>query len=496
MESATLTRPRSGPPAPSGPTARLHVERWPLIGLVLLCAAVTFGFFYYPTYPNYDSLYSMLWGRELLHGQTLSFEAYRAPTQHPLAIVFGAMLTLLGQTGDRVLIALTFVSFVVLVAGLYRLASRAFTPIVGLVAAGLLCTRFDFPFLAARGYLDIPVPRDGRLGRSAGAGAAPTRHARVRTAGAGGAAASGSVADHRPVLPVVRVSRPTGRDRIKYAAWTAAGPLVWAATDFAVTGDPMFSLTHTSGLAEELGRAKGLSAVPSSTVDFLVRLDKAPVAVIAILGFTLAAYLVPKRIVMPTALFVVGLGTFVMVGIAGLSVIQRYLLVPSLMVMVFAAVALGGFTMLEASRVRTLWAAVAILTVLGGAYYTSTRVNLHVFENELRFRGDTRNELEALLDNPRVRAGLSCGPVSVPNHKQIPDVRWLLDLPRSQVIARTDPTQVDRVRRGGVAIYAANRAVLLRTVLVDGMKDPAMTQPLPGFRFAASSAGYGAYVRC
>ena len=45
---------------------------------------------------------------------------------------------------------------------------------------------------------------------------------------------------------------------------------------------------------------------------------------------------------MPLSLLVVGIGTFFLVGLAGLSVIDRYLLVPSLMVMVFAAVALGG----------------------------------------------------------------------------------------------------------------------------------------------------------
>lgn len=495
MESATLTRPPAGSPAPSGPTARLHVERWPLIGLVLLCAATVFGFFYYPTYPNYDSLYSMLWGRELLHGQPLSFEAYRAPTQHPLAIVFGAVLSLLGQDGDRVLIAITFVSFIVLVAGLYRLASRAFTPAVGLIAAGLLCTRFDFPFLAARGYIDIPF-----LAMVVWAAALEQEQ---RRRGTPVFALLALAALMRPEawliigLYFLWCAYPASwSQRITYAAWTAAGPVIWALTDLAVTGDPMFSLTHTSGLAEELGRAKGLSAVPSSTIDFLVRLDKAPVAIIGILGFALAAYLVPRRIWMPTALFLIGLGTFVMVGVAGLSVIQRYLLVPSLMVMVFAAVALGGFTMLKAGRLRTVWAAVAILTVLGGVYYTTTRVNLHVFENELRFRGDSRNALEDLLDNPKVRAGISCGPVSVPNHKQIADVRWLLDLPKSQVVARTDETQVERARRGGVAIYAANRAVLMRTVLIDGMKDPIMTQPLPGFRFVAASDGYGAYVRC
>ena len=41
-----------------------------------------------------------------------------------------------------------------------------------------------------------------------------------------------------------------------------------------------------------------------------------------------------------------------MVGVAGLSVIDRYLLVPSLCVMIFAAVFIAGWTMLrEGTRV-------------------------------------------------------------------------------------------------------------------------------------------------
>ena len=34
--------------------------------------------------------------------------------------------------------------------------AASFGTLVGLAAAALLCTRFDFPFLAARGYIDIP----------------------------------------------------------------------------------------------------------------------------------------------------------------------------------------------------------------------------------------------------------------------------------------------------------------------------------------------------
>jgi hypothetical protein len=39
---------------------------------------------------------------------------------------------------------------------MYRLARASFTTVVGLIAGALLCTRFDFPFLAARAYIDIP----------------------------------------------------------------------------------------------------------------------------------------------------------------------------------------------------------------------------------------------------------------------------------------------------------------------------------------------------
>jgi len=134
----------------------LRALPWPRILLVALALATLVGFFVYPTYPNYDSLYSLIWGREILHGHTPSFTAYRAPTEHPLAVAFGAVMSLFGTSGDRLMIGATLASFVALVAGMYRLAAAAFTPLVGLVAAGLLLTRFDFAFLAVRGYIDIP----------------------------------------------------------------------------------------------------------------------------------------------------------------------------------------------------------------------------------------------------------------------------------------------------------------------------------------------------
>ena len=100
-------------------TLRARIARvpWPALALAALALATFAGFLVYPTYPNYDSYYSLLWGREVLHGQLPSFDAYRAPTEHPLAVAFGAVLSLLGRGGDRVMVFCTEASFVVLCAG-------------------------------------------------------------------------------------------------------------------------------------------------------------------------------------------------------------------------------------------------------------------------------------------------------------------------------------------------------------------------------------------
>jgi hypothetical protein len=39
---------------------------------------------------------------------------------------------------------------------MYRLGKEVFGWVVGLVAALLLLSRLDFPFFAARGYIDVP----------------------------------------------------------------------------------------------------------------------------------------------------------------------------------------------------------------------------------------------------------------------------------------------------------------------------------------------------
>src|SRR4029079_8555128 len=109
-------------------------------------------------------------------------------------------------------------------------------------------------------------------------------------------------------------------------------------------------------------------------------LDKVPVFYAGILGLAIAIVLVPRRVGWPLVMLVAGMGTFVLVGLAGLSVIDRYLLVPSLMVMVFAGVTLGGWSMLRPGALRTAWAVVATLVVIYGVVFTVTRVNFSTFD--------------------------------------------------------------------------------------------------------------------
>ena len=306
------------------------------------------GFVVYPTYPNYDSYYSLLWGRELVGLDALSFEAYRAPTEHPLAIAFGALLTPLGDGADRVMVACAVLSFLALVAAVYALGKTAFTPLVGAVAAALLVTRFDFPFLAARGYIDIPY-----LAVVVWAAVielrAPRRHPVVVLGAArrGRAHAPGGLAAGGRLLAVARAAGELEPARRCTPRWRRSGRSSGSASTSPSPANPLYSLTGTRDLAEELGRNKGGAAVPAALYAFLVKLAKFPVVIAGMAGVVLAVVLTPRRALMPLVLFAIGAGTFALVGLAGLSVIDRYLLVPSLCVMIFAAVFIAGWTMLE-----------------------------------------------------------------------------------------------------------------------------------------------------
>ena len=438
------------------------------------------------TYPNYDSYYHLVWGRELLAGATPSFEAYAAPTQHPLYVALGAALSLFGEDGDRALVLICLLSHAALVLGAYRLGAAVFGVWPGLLAAAFVGVSASFLLYAARAYVDAPflalvvwagvlVAEDRRTGRAM---ALLVLAGLLRPEGwVLGVALWLAVAPRRPAL----------------AAAALVAPVTWALVDLAVTGDPLHSFNATTELADDLGREQGLGAVPGSFVSFIGATVRPPVAALAVAGLALAVWRLGwRRSRVPLALLAAGIATFVGTGVLGLSILPRYLTVPAIAMCVFAGYALAGFTTLErADPLRRRWGtASAVAVVLGAVVVVVLAPSLGRISGELRFIRLSHDRLVALLDAPEVRAGLRCGPLTFPNYRLVPDARWHLDVPRERVSARSA-----RRRPYGVAIFALTPKGLRRFGLADGAS--ALTNlPDPGYTPLARNDRFSAYVRC
>ncbi len=376
MEGSTLTRPTPGTDSVRAePSSGERGDRAAKIVFALLCVGFAIGFFVFPTYPVYDSYYSLLWGRDLLHGDPLVFDGFRYPTEHPLAIAAGAVLQLFGSVGDRLWVAMILGSFLVLVAGVYRLGRIAATPLVGAIAAALLLTRFDYPFLAARGYIDIPYMALVVWAATLEATTAAARRAGADPARAGGDAASRGVVPGGDVLRLgglegdVAPALPVRRDRRGRPADVGDGRLPGHRRP------AVLAARTPSDSAEDLGRQRPLSELPSAIPGFFENLVKLPV--LAAAGGGRGARDRALAAAHADAARAAARGrssTFIAIGVAGASVIERYLAVPALALMVLAAVTIGGWTMLLPGWIRTGWMIAATADRAGRRAPTRRRI--------------------------------------------------------------------------------------------------------------------------
>ena len=532
MAGATLSKPRQD----STPLQRLRAvdaSTWAKLAFAVLCMTALIGYFVFPTYPTYDSFYALLWGRDLLHLHLPDFKVYRGPTEHPLAIAFGVLCSLFGQGGARLMVLGSIASFVALVAGVYRLARLCFGPVVGMFAALLMLSRFFEENLAAQGYLDISYiallvwavafevekPRRGTVVFLILAAAGLLRPdawvlsgvywlwcawpARVKR-GLGG-----SVPDEPPSGgPVIYRGPPIdNHKRLEYLALAAIAPLIWVGADAIVTGNPLYSLHSTAGLAQELGRTQGFSSVVSSVWTYSVRIDKLPVVLGGLIGVPIAVWLAPRRVLVPLAVLVLLVFVFVAEGAAGASVIDRYLMGAATVLLLFCAVAIGGWSMLEpGSWLRRAWMVAAAALVLFGAVLAATTLSLSSLRTTLAYHEDFHKGLAVALADPAVKAELRrCPLVSLPDNKLIPDARWILDstgqrniVARSEARADADKGALaleNRIRAGSVAVYPLGSAVFFEAI-VDVGDDPRDQIPLAGFKRIFTSRYYAVYGNC
>jgi hypothetical protein len=505
MESATLTRLSPG----STRLARMRAlpaSWWARGAFAVMCLLALIGYFAFPTYPTYDSFYALLWGRDLLHLHLPDFRVYRGPTEHPLAIFFGMFCSIFGQGGARLMVFGSIASFVAAVAGMYRLGRLCFGPIVGVIAALLLLSRFFVENLAAQGYLDISyialiiwaivleVQR-------------PRRGAPVLwlLAAAGLLRPDAWVLSGAYWLWCCRGAE--NRTRVRYLAIAAVGPVVWFGLDAIVTGNPLYSLTATAGLAQELERTQGFSEVLSSLWTFTERIDKLPVILGALAGLALAVWLTPRRVLVPLAALLLLVFVFLLEGAGGASVIDRYLLGAATVLLLFCAVFIGGWSMLVAgSLMRRVWIAGAVALVAFGATSAATTLNMTSLRNTLAYHEDFHKGLATALADPRVKSVLHrCPLLSLPNNKLIPDARWILDTVSQHDIVARSQARADvskgshalerRIERGSVAVYPLGSAVFVEAI-VDVGDDPRDQVPLDGFHRIYTSRYYAVYANC
>ena len=448
------------------------------VGVLALAAVLVWALV--PTYPNYDAYYHLDWGREVVHGHLPTFKSYQAPTEHPLYLALGAVLSLLGEHADRVLVLFTVLCHVAFTWAVYRLGAAIWDRRAGAMAALLAGSSFALLLYAARAYVDEPF-------LALVLWAAALEAERPRRGGAVWAllVLAGLLRPEAWLLGGAYWLWLAAKDRghifrFGSLALVLAAPVLWCAVDLVVTGDPLFSLHATSDLADELNRSRSFSEVPGDFVSFLVDTARAPVAIAAVVGAALAWRRRDARAIhVPLALFLAGSLTFFATSVAGLSVLPRYLTVPAV------ALCLPAGYLVTRSR-----ALLALAVVAGVAFAVVRADSFGKLATELRFIRSTHDELTAVLRTPQVAAGRRCGPVTLPNYRLVPDARWILDAPQREVGSRSAFQ-----RRSGVALLLVGEKLLRRYGFADGAS-PKTNAPPPGFVRAVRSGGFTAYLGC
>ena len=111
----------------------------------------------FPTgFPNYDTIYALVWGRELAHGVSPDYGAALPPTPHPLADLLGLIATPLGNGAIDVTMVIAYVSLGLVGYLVYRLGTLWFDRPIGAIAALIVLTRAPYLSNGLRAYVDLP----------------------------------------------------------------------------------------------------------------------------------------------------------------------------------------------------------------------------------------------------------------------------------------------------------------------------------------------------
>ena len=486
----------------------------------------------FPTgFPNYDTIYALVWGRELAHGVSPDYGAALPPTPHPLADLLGFVTTPIGDGAITVTMIVAYLSLGLVGYLVYRLGSLWFDRPIGAVAAAIVLTRAPFLSNGLRAYVDVPYialvlgalvieskkPRAGWpvLTLLALAGLLRPEAWLFSVAyliyllldPASSSRQDGPEAEKRTPLSradtqIVGLIRPTiGRARgvlfsargAALVALALAAPIIWALFDWITTGSPTYSFTGTRETVDTLARHTGPVDLILWGPRALGEVMQWPGMVGALGGIVLGFAFLRRRSTLGLAGLALALGAFALLAAAGLAIIARYTMLGGAILAIFVAVGLLGWRLLDAGHPwRQRWQVFAGVVVLMFVLWLPNQWDLDsTVHSDLADQGKIERDLGDLADSGAFAEPL-CGKVAVPNHRAIPRLAFNLDVKPTQIVSASE----ERVPGRGYFLKPASPFVIHNFIL--DPNDPTRFKLTVPHRFeqVASNDSWVLYKHC
>lgn len=480
-------------------------------------------------FPNYDTIYYLLWGKEIAQGMSPDYGAPLAPTPHPLYDLLGAVFTPLGDGSITVAVVLAYVTLGLLAWLVYRLGKEWFDRWIGFLAAFLVMTSAPVLSNGLRAYIDIPYmvlclaallietkkPRAGWPVLALLALAGLLRPEAWLFAGfyflwlaldfhlAPAEGSDQGAPPRRAGLSLGRLRiqlRESGIDRnlILMACLTAAGPVIWVLFDLITTSNPLYSFTGTRETVETLERDTGPFDVIIYGPRRLGEVMQWPGMVGAFFGVILTLWTMPKRAAIGVVSAILALVAFALMGASGLAIIPRYTMLAAVILFIFTAAAVLGWRLLEPGhRLRRIWQVAAAITVALWLLWLPNQYDLlSTVDEDLSDQALVEKDLEALVDDDAFyRAGtdeVKCLPISVPNHRAVPRLAFWLDIRPSDVIS----VAAEEQPQTGLFLAPAREFTIENFILDPGDETRTVTKPPPGFRKVTGNRSWILYSKC
>ena len=457
----------------------------------------------FPTgFPNYDTIYALVWGRELAHGVSPDYGAALPPTPHPLADLLGAITTPIGDGAITVTMIVAYLSLGLVGYLVYRLGSLWFDRPIGAVAAAIVLTRAPFLSNGLRAYVDVPYialvlgalvieSKKPRAGWSVLSLLALAGLLRPEAWGFAIAYWLWMALDYRGGLCWRR--ERSRRDLTWLAVLALAAPIIWALFDWITTGSPTYSFTGTKETVDTLARHTGPIDLVLWGPRALGEVMQWPGMVGAAGGVVLGFAFLRRRSALGLAAVVLALAAFAFLAAAGLAIIARYTMLGGAILAIFVAVGLLGWRLLDAGHPwRRRWQVFAGVVLLMFVLWLPNQWNLDsTVHSDLADQGKIERDLSDLADSDAFAEPL-CGPVAVPNHRAIPRLAFNLNVKPTRILSASE----ESVPARGYFLKPASPFVIHNFIL--DPNDPTRFKLTVPHRFkrVASNASWILYRHC